>query len=230
MKLTIENTDVGYLHIDSIRRALGGIPPDGGVAILEEGNVFIQARRHREEYEVEYIDAESSIFYKTESVQIETLVELFTSYYLKNDAWKSRVEWVKADFQLPDDTAPEAAFMEPPSYLPNVFEHAPASVLPSGDELRTPTPTTSIFAARPRNRFPKASARPQPPSVAPLSCNRCGSTQLTANQKGYGALKGLSGLVVAGPAGLLAGFFGKGKVKVTCLNCGHQWSAGSKLR
>ena len=54
-------------------------------------------------------------------------------------------------------------------------------------------------------------------------CPKCGSTSLTGNKKGYGIGKGVVGAVALGPLGLIAGNIGKNKIKVTCLNCGHQW-------
>lgn len=54
-------------------------------------------------------------------------------------------------------------------------------------------------------------------------CPRCGSTSLSAGQKGFGVGKAVIGAAVAGPIGLVAGNIGKHKVKVTCLNCGHSW-------
>lgn len=59
-----------------------------------------------------------------------------------------------------------------------------------------------------------------------LYCPHCGSSQLVANKKGFGAGKALTGAVLTGGIGLLAGFVGSGKVKVTCLKCGQQWSPG----
>lgn len=59
------------------------------------------------------------------------------------------------------------------------------------------------------------------------SCPKCKSEHITANKKGYGAAKGLGGLVLTGGVGLLAGFIGSKKVLLTCLNCGKQWKAGS---
>jgi RNA polymerase subunit RPABC4/transcription elongation factor Spt4 len=58
------------------------------------------------------------------------------------------------------------------------------------------------------------------------SCPKCGSTQITANQKGFGGGKGCCGAVLLGPIGLLCGFCGSNKILVTCLNCGHQWKCG----
>lgn len=59
-----------------------------------------------------------------------------------------------------------------------------------------------------------------------LYCPFCGSSQLTANKKGFGAGKAVAGAVLTGGVGLLAGFIGSGDVKITCLNCGCQWKPG----
>jgi len=59
-----------------------------------------------------------------------------------------------------------------------------------------------------------------------IKCRRCGSGQLSANNKGFGLGKAVAGGVLLGPAGLLAGFIGSGQVKITCLRCGHTWDAG----
>ena len=62
-----------------------------------------------------------------------------------------------------------------------------------------------------------------------LYCPHCGSSQLVANKKGFGAGKALTGAVLTGGVGLLAGFIGSGKVKVTCLKCGKKWNPGELL-
>lgn len=57
----------------------------------------------------------------------------------------------------------------------------------------------------------------------PVRCPRCRSTQLTANKKGFGLGKATAGGLLLGPVGLLGGFLGSSKVKITCLKCGYTW-------
>lgn len=63
-------------------------------------------------------------------------------------------------------------------------------------------------------------------SNVPIRCPKCGSSNLTANNKGFGVGKAVIGGAILGPVGLLGGFVGSSKVKVTCLQCGNQWTAG----
>ena len=56
-----------------------------------------------------------------------------------------------------------------------------------------------------------------------IRCVMCGSNQINAQKKGYGAIKGLAAGAVVGPLGLAAGFHGSRNVQITCLNCGHTW-------
>lgn len=60
----------------------------------------------------------------------------------------------------------------------------------------------------------------------PITCPKCGSAQLTANKKGFGLGKAVVGGVLISAPGLLAGFIGSGKIKITCLKCGYAWKAG----
>lgn len=57
-------------------------------------------------------------------------------------------------------------------------------------------------------------------------CPKCGSTSLTANKKGFGVGKAVVGAALTGGIGLVAGNIGAKKVRITCLNCGHQFWAG----
>jgi hypothetical protein len=59
-----------------------------------------------------------------------------------------------------------------------------------------------------------------------LKCPRCGSTQLTANKKGFSGTKAVGGAILTGGIGLLAGTIGSNKVKITCLACGKQFNPG----
>ena len=57
-----------------------------------------------------------------------------------------------------------------------------------------------------------------------LKCPVCGSANLTTNTKGFSAGKALVGGALIGGGGLLAGFIGSDKVRITCLKCGHHWN------
>ena len=59
-----------------------------------------------------------------------------------------------------------------------------------------------------------------------IRCPRCGSTQLTANKKGFSLLKGALGVATIGGYGVVAAGHGKNKVLITCLNCGKQFKPG----
>lgn len=69
-----------------------------------------------------------------------------------------------------------------------------------------------------------------------LRCPRCGSTAISGQKKGYGAVKGGLGALaigaVAGPVGAVvglgAGNIGRKKVICTCMNCGYRFKAGRK--
>jgi len=53
----------------------------------------------------------------------------------------------------------------------------------------------------------------------PVRCPKCGSSQVTANKKGFGLGKAAVG-------GLLLGPVGGSKIKITCLKCGHIFEPG----
>lgn len=59
-----------------------------------------------------------------------------------------------------------------------------------------------------------------------IRCPKCGSTQLTANKKGFGIGKALVGGLLTGGIGLLAGGIGSKKIEITCLKCGKKFKAG----
>lgn len=59
-----------------------------------------------------------------------------------------------------------------------------------------------------------------------IKCPKCGSTQLTANKKGFSGKKAVVGGLLTGGVGLLAGTIGSNKVKITCLACGNVFNPG----
>lgn len=63
-----------------------------------------------------------------------------------------------------------------------------------------------------------------------VHCPVCGSTQISAQKKGFGWGKALAGGVLTGGIGLIAGFHGSRNVLLTCLKCGHQFDPGSENR
>lgn len=62
---------------------------------------------------------------------------------------------------------------------------------------------------------------------APIRCPKCNSTQVTANKKGFSAGKAIGGALLTGGIGLVAGAIGSGKIRITCLSCGHVFKPGA---
>lgn len=62
-----------------------------------------------------------------------------------------------------------------------------------------------------------------------IRCPKCGSTQLTANKKGFSGTKAVGGAILTGGIGLLAGTIGSNKINITCLACGNQFRPGGDL-
>ncbi|KKQ06076.1 MAG: hypothetical protein US15_C0020G0010 [Candidatus Moranbacteria bacterium GW2011_GWF1_36_4] len=60
-------------------------------------------------------------------------------------------------------------------------------------------------------------------SYTELKCPKCNSTNLTANNKGFGLGKAAVGGVLLGPVGLLGGLVGSKKAVFICLKCGNQF-------
>ena len=81
----------------------------------------------------------------------------------------------------------------------------------------------------PRPRYSAPAQQFSPATGGAVRCPRCGSTQITSHQKGFGAGKACLGWMlspVLAPVGLLCGFLGAKKILITCLACGYQWRAG----
>ena len=61
-----------------------------------------------------------------------------------------------------------------------------------------------------------------------VCCPKCGSSQLTANKKGFSLGKAVAGGVLLVPiAGVATGMIGKNKIIITCLSCGKQFKPGN---
>lgn len=63
-----------------------------------------------------------------------------------------------------------------------------------------------------------------------VRCPECGSTQLTANKKGYSLGKAIAGGVITLTpiVGVATGLIGKNKIIITCLSCGKQFEPGKR--
>lgn len=57
----------------------------------------------------------------------------------------------------------------------------------------------------------------------PISCPKCGSTQITSNKKGFNVGHALVGGLVTGGVGLVAGLWGSNETRLNCLRCGNRW-------
>lgn len=57
-------------------------------------------------------------------------------------------------------------------------------------------------------------------------CPKCKSRETTYNKQGFGVGKAAVGAILTGGIGLLAGGINKNKIIITCLKCGHSWTAG----
>ena len=58
-----------------------------------------------------------------------------------------------------------------------------------------------------------------------VKCPSCGSSDFSSHKKGYDVGKGILGALLSfNVIGLLYGADNKGKVEITCLNCGYTWS------
>lgn len=63
-----------------------------------------------------------------------------------------------------------------------------------------------------------------------IKCPKCSSTQINVDKKGFGLGKAAVGGLALGPVGLLGGMLGRKKIRLTCLNCGHVFSPGEKVK
>lgn len=57
-------------------------------------------------------------------------------------------------------------------------------------------------------------------------CPKCGSTSLQAKTKGVSVGNAVTGALLIGPLGLLAGGIGMNDARIVCLNCGYEFKPG----
>lgn len=56
-----------------------------------------------------------------------------------------------------------------------------------------------------------------------FSCTKCGSTNVSVGKKGFGIGKAAIGGLLLGPVGLLGGFVGGNKIKISCNDCRYSY-------
>jgi len=63
----------------------------------------------------------------------------------------------------------------------------------------------------------------------PVTCPRCGSTQILPHKKGFSSGTAAVGCLLAGPVGLAGGMIGSNRIKLACLKCGEVFDPGGTL-
>ncbi len=131
-------------------------------------------------------------------------------------------------------------FIAPAGPLPSATMKPPVTAKPSPPS--TPTQSapatlaskaTSVREHASETAVDQMASTPTPIVAAPVAapgnvrCPKCGSTQVTANQRGFSHGKAcLSWCLGLGILSIFCGGMGKNKILITCLSCGHQWKAG----
>ena len=77
-------------------------------------------------------------------------------------------------------------------------------------------------------KCPYCAEKTQNQAPSKIHCPQCNSTQITAQKKGFGVGKAITGTILTGGVGALAGFIGSNNIEITCLNCGYKWKAGKQ--
>ncbi|MDR3132685.1 MAG: zinc-ribbon domain-containing protein [Prevotellaceae bacterium] len=62
-----------------------------------------------------------------------------------------------------------------------------------------------------------------------LCCPKCKSKEIHSQHAGFSGGKALTGALLTGGIGILAGTIGNKDVQITCLKCGHKFKAGDAL-
>lgn len=225
MRLIVEDRTFDTPTEQLITSGLAVLPRAEGVAILEDGDSFLQARRQGDEFEVEYRDAAMEQLFETATrFDVKQTTKLFLSYFSAKGEWSSNVQWVPSSWN-----AASAGSKDPDAAHHAILNASPSYENPELVAVRANIERLRDAGKNAEKGLPDSSGA-HDASTSAVRCSRCGSEQVTGARKGYGAGKGIVGLLIAGPVGLLAGLLGRKTLIVSCLSCGHAWRAGSWFR
>jgi tellurium resistance protein TerD len=113
-------------------------------------------------------------------------------------------------------------------YLSSADDNGCVSTVPLSCKCGYVSPGTTFTKKPEEVNIPYRSTPKAAPSDNSVKCPRCGSTQISSGNKGFGLGKAAAGGLLLGPVGLLGGLVGSKKIMVTCLKCGHKWEAGKR--
>jgi len=112
------------------------------------------------------------------------------------------------------------------AHIPDI-KMQPAKATENTMEDKNTSPQAPAIETEQKQPILKPNVYRKPPvNNDSIKCPKCGSTQISANRKGFGAGKAVGGAILTGGIGLLGGFIGSRKMLLTCLNCGKQWQPG----
>jgi hypothetical protein len=224
VKLIVEDRTFDKPTEQLITSGLAVLPREQGVAVLEDGDNFLQTRRQGDEFEVEYRDGGLNRLFETpERFDLEHTTKLFHAYFRKSSDWSGDIRWGASSWNSDHSGVSDA----------NAVHHAVLNATSSYENPELAVARANIERLKQESRKITETAAPpaaNDASVSAVRCSRCGSDQIMGGRQGYGAGKGVAGLLIAGPIGLVAGLLGRKKVIVSCLSCGHTWRAGSWFR
>lgn len=192
--------------------------PDESIIINQPQGIFAEARFS---HETETSDSKIS-FRSKNAVQLCTL---HSSDEVMHGAFIGPDDFIRAGaYQVRAVDKESMGYITQGKYIPKQI----------GANLYYPPivvePAVTNLPASPLVVEPTVS-NPSPVSENRIKCGKCGSDQITANKKGWSLGKAVVGAAIV-PFGLIGaaatGFIGSGKIKVTCLACGHDWTAGDQ--
>lgn len=140
-------------------------------------------------------------------------------YKEKQEAYKLEREELRKDRKESIRTIKQSA----------ISENKPKKTLRETEKERKRKEFERIMASNPQVSSKPRNIRNNKKSDDNVACcPKCGSTQLTANKKGFSVGKAVAGSAIVLPLGAVTGMIGKNKIYITCLNCGKQFEPGKK--